>query len=443
MKRFLTAIYCAILTLTARAQAPVVQAHLQPAKDVLVGQPVRLTVTVYVPNYFTGSPDFPEFEMENAIVVLPQDRPENSNTEIGGVRYAGISETYVIYPQQAGDFHLPSAQITVPYAAVPPKTTTAHVPLPVLSFHADVPAAARDLDYFLPTTSLTVKESWSAPLTNLRAGDTVQRTITVTASKMQAMLIPPLPLEAPDGIRIYPNEPVVQDQKTDRGDFIFGRRTQVAKYFFQKPGDYTLPPIELKWWNHSTNHLVTAILPAVKLTAVVNPNYASELPPEPEAAPVAPIHKVSFWKQHRSQILIAAISVIVLLSLLWLGGRYLPSASRRVRAWDERRRNSEAACFRRLIRACNGNAAAKSYTSLLKWLSMTQPGTTLQEALTNPPNPKLTVEVQQLGATLFAKDSPENAWKGGKLASALIDKRKAFKSPSSIPRHLDDLNPTM
>jgi len=71
MKRVLTAIYCALLTLTARAQAPVVQAHLQPAKSVLVGQPVRLTVPLYVPIYFIGSPDFPEFEIENAIVVLP------------------------------------------------------------------------------------------------------------------------------------------------------------------------------------------------------------------------------------------------------------------------------------------------------------------------------------------------------------------------------------
>jgi hypothetical protein len=74
---------------------------------------------VFVPNYFTGTPDFPEFEIENAIVVLPQDRPENSNTQFGGVSYAGISETYVIYPQQAGDFHLPFAQIAVPYAVSP------------------------------------------------------------------------------------------------------------------------------------------------------------------------------------------------------------------------------------------------------------------------------------------------------------------------------------
>src|SRR5579862_1977331 len=122
----------------------------------------------------------------------------------------------------------------------------ANVALPALSFHADVPAAARDLDYFLPTTSLTIQQKWSSPLKNLRVGDSIERTVTVTATKMQAMLIPPLPLDAPSGIRVYPEEPAVHDQKTARGDFIYGRRTQSAKYFLSKAGDYTLPPIELK-----------------------------------------------------------------------------------------------------------------------------------------------------------------------------------------------------
>ncbi len=61
---------------------------------------------------------------------------------------------------------------------------------------------------------------------------------------MQAMLIPPLTFEEPDGIRIYNGEPTVRDQKTDRGDFIYGHRVQTAKYFVVKSGDYTLPP-----WN--------------------------------------------------------------------------------------------------------------------------------------------------------------------------------------------------
>src|SRR5580704_6793111 len=228
MTRAVAVLFAVMSTMVAAAQTPIIRARFEPGTGILVGQPVRLVVSVFVPNYFAGSPDFPEFEIENAIVVLPQDRPQNSNEHIGGVAYAGITETYTIYPQQPGDFRLPAAQVTVPYAGEPPKTVVGHVPMPALMFHADIPAAARSLDYFLPTTRLTIGQRWSSPLTNLRAGDSIERTITVTATTMQAMLIPPLPLEAPDGIRVYQEEPIVQDQKTDRGDFIYGRRTQSA-----------------------------------------------------------------------------------------------------------------------------------------------------------------------------------------------------------------------
>ena len=69
-----------------------------------------------------------------------------------------------------------------------------------------------------------MSQSWSSPLKNLRVGDSIDRTVTVTASHLQGMLIPPLPFDAAAGLRIYPSEPVVSDQKTPRGDFIAGAR---------------------------------------------------------------------------------------------------------------------------------------------------------------------------------------------------------------------------
>jgi hypothetical protein len=58
---------------------PVIRAKLVPATNVLVGQPVRLEVEVLVPNYFTGAPEFPQFELDGAIVTLSDDRPEHLN----------------------------------------------------------------------------------------------------------------------------------------------------------------------------------------------------------------------------------------------------------------------------------------------------------------------------------------------------------------------------
>ncbi len=443
MKRILAALVTILFALAAHAQSPVVQAHLEPTKNILVGQPVRLTVTVYVPNYFTGSPEFPEFDLENAIVVLPQDRPENSNTQIGGIRYAGITETYVIYPQQAGDFHLPLAQLTIPYANAPPKSITATAHLPALTFHADVPAAARDLSYFLPTTKLTIDQHWSRPLTGLRTGDSIERTVTVTATRMQAMLIPPLQFEQLDGVHIYPSEPVVRDQKTARGDFIYGQRLQIAKYLIQKPGDYTLPPIELKWWNLATHHLVTAILPEVKFTAINNPDYLVELPPPPEAPAVARAVKLSPWKRYRARITLS-IKLALGLTLLLLMVRLLRLARPHLASWWEQRKASEAAYFRRLLSAAKANDANLTYTLLIRWFGIAFPGVPLQTAVAA--DATLGREVDALAENLYSSHCKPtgSTWNGTLLGAELKQLRHDFVNKQLMPlprRRLLALNP--
>ena len=441
MRRVCCALLATFSAVAATAQTPVVRARLEPSSGILVGQPVRLAVSVFVPNYFTGSPDFPEFEMDYAIVVLPQDRPQNSNEQIGGVTYAGITETYTIYPQQPGDFRLPVAEITVSYASAPPKSTVAHIPLPALSFHADVPAAARDLDYFLPTTQLTMQQKWSSPLKNLRPGDSVERSITVTAMKMQAMLIPPLPFEQPDGIRIYPDEPVVEDHKTDRGEFEFGRRTQSAKYFIRKEGDYTLSPIELKWWNLSTNRLVTATLPAVHFTAAANPGYVTELPPDLEPEAVVQPKPVSLWTRYKFWIRIVAPWCAAFLLLLWVSLRYFPRLFRTLKARRERLARSEPAYFRNLQRSCRRNHARQAYEWLLKWLSLAYPDVTLHEFLSRVANPALSSEMNNLGASLFAENNQDTHWSGAKMADLLKLHRKSQTAITGKVQNLLQLNP--
>ncbi len=133
MKRLL-ALLALFVALHALAQSPVIRARLEPRSNIMVGQPVRLVVSVFVPNYFTGSPEFPEFEIDSAIVVLPQDRPKNSNTQIGNATYFGITQTYVIYPQEAGEFRIPPAKLSVSYAKRAPEEHHGRVALPRSAF---------------------------------------------------------------------------------------------------------------------------------------------------------------------------------------------------------------------------------------------------------------------------------------------------------------------
>jgi BatD DUF11 like domain len=440
MKRLFTGITLLCCAFATFGQSPIVRARLEPAKGIIVGQPVHLVVEILVPNFFTGSPDFPTFELESAIVVLPEETPQNLNEQVNGQRYAGIRRTYFLYPQQAGDFRLPPAQVTVPYANTPPKTTVAHLALPQLTFHADIPVAAQGLGYFLPTTRLTMLQRWSAPLNKLRVGDTVERTITVTTIKMQGMLIPPLPWESPTGIRIYPTEPKVQDQKTDRGEFVFGRRTQSAKYFIQKEGEYTLPAIELKWWNLSLNRVDTATLPSIQFTAAPNPSYVAELPPEPEPVITTQSKPINLWVQYRFWIRVVAPLTIATLFLVWLVYRYFPSLYHSIKARRERYHHSEAAYFHNLVLACRGNDPAKAYQWLLRWLTQFQSAKTLDQFLEQTNDAALTQQVNSLSASLFAS-MPKGMWAGRIMAELLQKHRKVLSTQSRQRSQLPLLNP--
>lgn len=427
--------------LAVQGQAPVVHARLEPTTGITVGQPVRLVVEVLVPNYFTGSPDFPEFEIENAIVVLPQERAQNANERINGLTYAGIIQTYTLYPQQPGDFQVPPAQIGVTYASKPPKSTTARVSIAALRFHADLPAAAQGLDYFLPTTQLTMQQKWSGPLDKVRVGDTITRTITVSASKMQAMLIPPLPAQAPDGIRVYPGQPIVQDMKTNRGDFVAGRRTESAKYLIQKEGDYTLPAIELKWWNLSTKRLQTAILPTVHFVASRNPGVVTELPPEAESVVVAPPEPVSFWKRYKAQVELGIPMALGILLLLWLALRYISRIVGGARAWRERVKRSEPQYFRNLMQACRRNSPSDAYSRLLEWLRLWRPGIRLQEFVAESQDPELAAQIDGLGCAIYSPGTKTSVWTGAGLALALKRVRAKKSGADAVRSSLPLMNP--
>jgi hypothetical protein len=66
------------------------------------------------------------------------------------------------------------------------------------------------------------------------------------------MMIPPPTFAAPDGVWVYPRDPVLSDVTTKRGGFVGGRRVDRAIYVFEQPGEFTLSAIEIGWFNAET-----------------------------------------------------------------------------------------------------------------------------------------------------------------------------------------------
>jgi hypothetical protein len=420
------------------AQAPFLRVDIAPAKS-MVGQPVRVTVDVLVPNFFTGAPEYPQFELNNAIVVLSEGDAQHINTTEHGVFYAGIRRTYTIYPEQSGDFTLPPAQIRVRFAAHPPETAEAVLSLPPRTFRATIPLQAQGLDYFLPTTALHLTQKWNTTFKGLKAGDSFERSITVTTARMQAMFIPPLPFDAPDGIRVYVENPSVDDLKTDRGEFVEGRRAQRATYLIEKQGQYSLPAIEIRWWDLAAGRIRTSTLPAVTITAAANPEYVAEMPPEAAPALVS-AKKPNFWNQYKRWIYRLLSAGVTFLVAIWIVGRYASPVLVRWRAYRRASLNSESACFHRLARACRENRAADTYRYLLLWIAKSGRPASLETFLKDSADPDLSAQISNLTAALFS-DSQKTVWSGQQLLAHLKRHRTVQSNRTSKLADLPVLNP--
>ena len=399
MRRYLLAgIVC--LQLASASPAPIIRASIASPRPIIVGQAVRINVTVLVPNYFTGQPDFPQFNLDDAIVVLPGETPQNSNETVGGRTYAGISVTYLIYPQRAGSFKLPNVEIPVKYAADPPKSMETRILLPSVTFEAIIPPEAADLDYFLPTTALTVKQKLNKPINGLTVGDTFTRTITIRASKLRAMLIPPTRFEALAGLVVYPKQPAVDDVKTDRGEFVEGRRIDSATYLIRKEGTYTLPEIRIEWWDLSASKIRTALVPPIRFEAAANSNANPAIPPEPDQVTPQPAARTNSPKLYLH--LAEFLGIVLVAGLLgWVCFYFAPRARRRWSQIRQLHENTESAYFHRLKSACQEGVQLQAYVLLLRWLGRFRPGISLAQFLASANDPNLNSEVDFLSASLF------------------------------------------
>ena len=113
--------------------------------------------------------------------------------------------------------------------------------------------------YWLPADRVELREQWPADLTGLVAGEPVTRSIVLIADGLTAAQLPEIELQAIDGIKQYPDQPVLQDRRNSKG--IHAQRAQKVALIPGSPGIYRVPEISVNWWNRATGQLETATLP--------------------------------------------------------------------------------------------------------------------------------------------------------------------------------------
>ena len=87
------------------------RASVDATDGIVPGQQLRVIVEVFAPDFFTAPPEFPLFDIPNALVTFSADRAQNMVQTIDGQQYSGIRKVYAVVPEQAGTITVPSIEI--------------------------------------------------------------------------------------------------------------------------------------------------------------------------------------------------------------------------------------------------------------------------------------------------------------------------------------------
>ncbi|MCF8470859.1 MAG: hypothetical protein K9G30_08745 [Parvibaculum sp.] len=266
--------FAALPAFSAFAAEPILRVEATPRAAIL-GEPVRLRVSILVPNWFAKPPAFPALDLRGAVVRVPPDAAFNLSEGIGGEDYVGIARDYYVFPQVPGILTLPGAGLSVTYVETPPTgLRTVRLTLPAISVLAYRPDDGA-LEPFFSASDLEMEERFDPPPDDLKVGDAFRRLITIRAAGATAMLIPQLSFGAAKGLGVYPSEARLEDVSAGRGEIGAGLRIEEAAYSASEAGEYVLPPVALRWWNRERGRVEESVLPARRIRVAPAPLRAS------------------------------------------------------------------------------------------------------------------------------------------------------------------------
>jgi hypothetical protein len=330
----LIAVLCALLALPVLAEEPqvLVETSLQPTASVVVGGTVRLQVDVLVDTWFTQAPQLPSLNLPGAVVMPPSSESLNLTETRLGKTFFGLRFSYLIIPQQVQAFSIPALTIQVsPGQASAP--TTAHTT--PQSFSARQPAGFTEGQAVLVAQAVRLSQQVSYSNAASRVGDTVTRQVTLEADGGQSMLLPETPLGDVDGLRRYAQTPRISPLSDGRGGISGGQRVDSASYRIERAGHFSLPAVQVRWWDSTANQARTASLPAIVFEATANADYH---PPFSITADLQALGQKTRVHLARHWLLLAG-GLIALGLLAWWGR---PACQRLFAAWQGRRAQRRA-----------------------------------------------------------------------------------------------------
>ncbi len=367
-----------------------------------------------------------EPKSDHAVIVrLGEDKSYQQNRN--GKNWNVTERRYALFPQQHGSLKLDPVQLDASVMAGrsygSPFQTTRPIRVRSNALELDVKSMPANWksNLWLPAKHLQLIENW--PEDEFKVGDSITRTLTLTAVGLTSSQLPELSGLLPDHLKAYADKPVLTDNNAFDG--VTSLRQEKLAILATRPGTFILPPIDIDWWNSETQSMQKVSLPARTFKVLpapvdsVQPTHTPQTPDSPAAVVVAnnkPDQLAGIWWKW-----IALLSTLGwLLTLVWFYRKATAGPAQQSHDSDitadtgKLRKAVSAACQQHHAKACE--------QALLSFAKAQWPNesTNSLASLAKHCDAELKGEVEALESHLYDRqdNKPEQTWQATLLQTA-------------------------
>jgi len=362
---------------------PQSSARLEPSEPTAwTGERITFFVQLRANGSFDGAAAFDLPRIPRTVIVKVGNPVLGSETE-GEVEFFSQRHEFALFSQADGPLELPPITARfrhrVGYTGPVHEAELATRPARLTLRR---PPGSEELGFLVTTDSLEIEETWDPAPGPLETGAVLERTIVQRAANLTGIALAPAPATAPEGIRLYIDDPEVTD-RSGRGE-LEGTRRDTLTYLVQEAGLHTIPAIRYDWWNPDTETLESKTLPAVRFTATAPP------PPPPKPSPT----RFLWLLVPAAVIAIAVLCRRPIVTGLHHLHQILDPPPRRIRR-----------VFLKACRRDDARSASRHWAEWRAWHPDFQP------------DPELARELQALQRRLYGAEAAGASWSGEALAT--------------------------
>jgi hypothetical protein len=382
-------------------------------------------------------------------------------TQRNGKRFQVLERKYAIFPQQSGDVTIEPLLLDAKISdgrrsrslfddfgfLGQSRTRTKRLRSEAIALEVRAIPKTFTGQHWLPAKQLNLQENWSEEPPQFKAGEPATRTLTLLADGLTAGQLPEFSQfpssSSPQNqgeFKQYPDKPKLDEQGTAQG--VISRRAEKVAIIPSEAGNYTLPAIEIPWWNTKTDRMEIARLaartisvqPADNVPQPVQPNPAPiAIQPTPTDTPIkTPIIQQPTTNHWTWLSLILAIGWLSTIIAWW-------RTRRKTKSTPKPETLNDKALIKKLKQACHNNDLKQVKEALISFAQMHWQNNAPHSLGGIAPrcDEPLQTEIQALNRLLYCKKA-EN-WQGAGLWKAF----KAYyaQTRKSEKTFVDELEP--